>query len=136
MFGWRQITQLCTTRQSVLLSLSAAAEYYGKHQPFWIKFSPQIKPQSKPLAAHMFTCLCVTRRLCRSFPFTGIFNSPSLPSWKCAIYFSPSTHPSETNLQAPKGQTGLCFNLIFNRLAASSSSETLLPLPALGFIPS
>lgn len=45
-------------------------------------------------------------------------------------------HPSETNLQVLRGQTGVSFNLIFTRLAGISSNETLLPMPALGFIPS
>lgn len=118
--------------QSVVLPLSAAAEYHGKHQPFWNKFLSPLKP----LAAHKFACLSVTPGYPGFSPSVGFLTPPSCPPGKCNIYFTPSIHSSETNLQVLKSQTGFSFNLIFTRLAAFSSNETLLPMPALGFVPS
>lgn len=67
----------CT--QSVVLSLSAAAEYHGKHQPFWNKFLSPLKPQSKPLAAHKFACLSVTPGYPGVSPSVGFLTLPSCP---------------------------------------------------------
>lgn len=79
MFGWRKITHLCTTHWSVVLSLCAAAGYHGKHQPFWSKFLPPVKPQSKLLAAHMFACLSVTPGYPGVSPSVGFLTLPPCP---------------------------------------------------------
>lgn len=120
MCGWRRSTQLCSTHQCLVLSPSAAAEKRRKHRLFWNKPSSERKSQAGLLAAHMSPPGCPGIS-----PPVGFLTAPSLPSWKQAVYFSPSMCPSGTCLQVTEGQPALCFSLISSRLAAFSKNKPL-----------